>query len=222
MIPDAPILEFGCGTGFLTERLVEHFPDREIIVSDTSRKTIQFCKQKLQEKALNLDNVTFKVLDVDNLSESNAQYGLVIGNFVPHWFKDTSLSLQKLSELIVPGGLLLTSFPGNHSLETWYEHCLTLGVPHTAHPLPDVEEVVVKLSTGPMQIDYYENDLFEEFNSTQDFFRHLKKTGAGYSQKKSQLSYKQFKLLTNYWDKKASGKVEVKWHIVYLAAKKDL
>ncbi|WP_020402905.1 methyltransferase [Gracilimonas tropica] len=223
ILPEGTILEVGCGTGFLTEQLIKHFPERKFLITDVSPNMLDFCKQRLQaEGLLKGKDIQFIVLDVHDFEPDSHSFSMVISNFTPHWFKDTSMVLERLSESLLPGGLLLTSFPGNHTFEEWYEHCLKLGLPHTANPLPNVEEVVVKLSMGPMQIDYYENDLFQEFESSLEFFRHLKRIGASYSIKKNSLGYKQFKLLTTHWDEEADGKIKVKWHIVYLAAKKDV
>ncbi|MGB0347265.1 MAG: hypothetical protein ACPGGA_07255, partial [Balneolaceae bacterium] len=118
-------------------------------------------------------------------------------------------------------GLLLVAFPGNNSFTEWYERCLELGLPFTANTLPDVEEIVIKLSIGPYQIDYYENDLHQQFEHSMDFFKHIKQIGAGYSLSGKSLTQKQMKLLTTHWDEKVSP-VSVKWHVVYLAAKKDM
>lgn len=222
ILPDAPILEVGCGTGFLTELLIEHFPEKEMIISDASEEMLAFCKAQLDEKGLLADNIHFEVLNADDFQIEEQKYGMVISNFTPHWFSDTAIVLENLSKSLLPGGLLLSSFPGNHSFEQWYENCLELGLPYTANPLPDVEEIVVKLSMGPLQIDYYENDLKEEYDHSINFFRHLKAIGANKNLKGTSLSPRQFRLLTNHWDQKTIGKAEVKWHIIYLAAKKNL
>lgn len=182
---------------------------------------LDFCKADLAKQDISTDHVEFRQLDVNDFKAESQEYALVIHNFAAHWFHDTSMALQNLGESLLSEGIMLASFPGNHSLPQWYENCLALGLPHTANPLPDVEEVVIKLSMGPMQIDYYENDLFQEFDSSLDFFRHLKQIGSATSILGKSLSPKQFKLLTNHWDKKSKGNVEVKWHIVYLAAKRN-
>lgn len=220
-LPPGPILEVGCGTGFLTSKLIKEFPDRKVIVTDASEKMLSFCKEDLLAKGIDVDQVEFRLLDVNEYKAESPEFALLISNFTAHWFKDASLGLQNLSESLVSGGIMLSSFPGNHSFQNWYENCLELGLPHTANPLPDVEEVVIKLSTGPMQIDYYENDLFQEFDSSIEFFRHLKKIGAGTSTLNKSLTKKQFKLLSLHWDEKEAGNIKMKWHIIYLAAKKN-
>ncbi len=217
IIPQGPILEVGCGTGFLTELLIREFPERQIIATDISGGMLEFIKERFDDHP----GLSVQQLNAEDPGEEGPKYGLVISNFAAQWFSDTALGLEKLSGLLKPEGLLLCSFPGNHSFEEWYQCCLELGLPFTANPLPDVEEVVVKLSMGPLQIDYYENDLYQEFDRSVDFFRHLKELGAAVSITGKRLSSKQLRLLTDHWDNKAEGPVRIKWHVVYLAAKKD-
>lgn len=192
-----------------------------MIVTDASQSMLNFCESNLADQEISTENIKFSQLDVNEFKTDTQEYALVISNFAAHWLKDTSLGLQNLGESLLPGGIMLASFPGNHSFPQWYEYCLELGLPHTANPLPDVEDVVVKLSMGPMQIDYYENDLVQEFNSSKDFFQHLKNIGSATSIHGKSLSAKQFKMLTRHWDSKKDGNIKVKWHIVYVAAKRS-
>lgn len=217
IIPPGPILEVGCGTGFLTERIIAEFPNRKFVVTDVSEEMLRFTSNRLTS-----NEIDFKVLDVDRIEDPKPEYALIVSNFTAQWFEDTAIGLEKLTNMLKPGGLLLTAFPGNHSFDEWYACCLELGLPYTANPLPDVEEVVVKLSLGPVQIDYYENDLFQHFNSSMDFFRHLKEVGVATSTTGKSLSPKQLKLLTKFWDKKTEEQIKAKWHVVYLAVKKDM
>ncbi len=217
ILPDGPFLEVGCGTGFLTGLMMNEFPEREFVITDASPEMVQFAKEQLGSTA----NRSFKVLNVDELTSGNPKYACIISNFAAQWFADPAIGLEKLGELLLPGGLLLVAFPGNHSFKEWYERCLELGLPFTANTLPDVEEIVIKLSVGPYQIDYYENDLSQNFEHSIEFFRHIKQIGAGISLSGKSLTARQLKLLTKYWDKKDSP-VKVNWHVVYLAAKKDV
>lgn len=218
IIPTGPILEVGCGTGFLSELMIAEFPKREFVISDASDKMIEFTRQRLEGS----ENVSFEVLNVDDIHNPEPKYSLIISNFAAQWFDDTAIGLEKLTKLLNPGGLLLTAFPGNHSFMEWYECCLELGLPYTANPLPDVEEVVVKLSLNPVQVDYYENDLFQDFNSSMEFLKHIKDIGAGVSNTGKSLSAKQLKLLTKFWDEKTNNQIKAKWHVIYLAVKKDM
>ncbi|MBO6535907.1 MAG: methyltransferase [Balneolaceae bacterium] len=216
ILPEGPILEVGCGTGFLTGAMINEFPNRAFTITDASSDMVNFAKEQLGETSTR----RFEVLNVDTISSTEPKYACIVSNFAAQWFGDTAIGLEKLGEMLLPGGLLLVAFPGNYSFAEWYECCLELGLPFTANPLPDVEEVVVKLSMGPFQIDYYENDLFQTFDHAIDFFKHIKEIGAGKSLTGKSLNAKQLRLLAKHWDEKVNP-VKVKWHVVYLAAKKD-
>jgi malonyl-CoA O-methyltransferase len=221
-LPPGDILEVGCGTGFLSEQIIKEFPNRQKLITDLAPGMLSYCEKQLNEKGLVDDSVSFQKLDVDQISNQESKYSLIVSNFAAQWFKDTAIGLEKLTELLVPGGLLLCTFPGNHTFEEWYANCLELGLPYTANAFPDVEEVVIKLSMNPVQVDYYENDLFQEFDNSIEFFKHLKEIGVRKSKTGKRLSVKQLKLLTEFWNEKTSNQIKVKWHVVYLAAKKDL
>ncbi len=221
ILPEGPILEVGCGTGFLSRLLIEEFPERNIHLTDASAGMLDFARHYLDEEKALTENVTFGELNVDGLEEGEESYSLIISNFAAQWFKDTAMGLEKLMSKLKPGGLILCSFPGNNSFREWYECCLELGLPFTANALPDVEEVVIKLSMGPVQIDYYENDLQQNFAHSIDFFKHLKEIGVASSTSGKRLSARQMKLLTDFWDKKTNNNININWHVVYLAGKKD-
>lgn len=219
IIPEGPVLEVGCGTGLLTRTMSSEFPDRKYICTDLSEAMLQ----QVKNADIGHDDLIYERLDVDQMDDAeNPEYALIVSSFTPQWFADTAIGLEKLTKKLKPGGLLLTAFPGNNSFTEWYEHCLKLGLPYTANPLPDVEEVVVKLSVGPVQIDYYENNLTQKFTKSLDFFRNLKAVGAHTSKSNKSLTAKQFKLLTSFWDEHSAPEIKVSWHIVYLAVKKDM
>jgi malonyl-CoA O-methyltransferase len=220
ILPDGPILEIGCGTGFLTEKLMAEFPARKMLITDLSREMLEFCEANLKE-ANAQKRADFKPMNAEDADLPDAHFSLIISNFAAQWFKDPALTLSKLSNALKPGGLLLFSFPGNKSFPEWYQHCLECGLPFTANPLPDTEEMVIKLSMEPVQVDYYENSLHQQFDTSLDFFRHLKRLGVNSSTQGKQLSARDFRLLNHHWTKSTEGKINIEWHIVYLAARKD-
>ena len=215
-LPKGPILEIGCGTGLLSQKMIYEFPNREFVLSDVSNDMLAFTKDQLGEA----NNIKYQILDADQITSTEPKFACIVSNFAVQWFSQPAIGLEKLGELLLPDGLLLVAFPSNNSFSEWYEKCLELGLPYTANPFPVVEEVVVKLSLGPFQIDYYENNLHQNFNRSFDFFKHIKEIGAGFSTTGKSLSTKQMKLLTNYWDQQINP-ISITWHIVYLAAKKD-
>lgn len=220
ILPQGPILEVGAGTGFLSEMILDEFPDRKVAITDASREMVLFAHEDLYDRGVEIDHAMFMPFDVDRDELGEGEYSLIITSFAAQWFKDTALGFSKLARALKPGGLLLAAFPGNKSFPEWYEACLETGLPFTANALPDTEEVVIKLSMDPVQVDFYENTLTQTFESSKEFFQHLKDIGAASSKSGKSLSAKQLKILMNHWDSK-SEKVNISWHTVYLVAKKE-
>ncbi len=217
-IPDGPILEIGAGTGFLTKHLSKMFKSKELIISDLSEDMVEFCKEQSSENS----SITYKTLDAENEDWPESTYSLITGNYVAQWFKHPAQTLSKIAASLKPGGLLLISFPASESFSNWRQYCLDLGLPFTGNELPDLERVVIDLSMGPLQVDYYEDDMIESFDNVFDFFKHLKKTGTSTNLANKKLSVKQLKLLNDYWLEKENGQIKVQYHTAFIAAKRDL
>lgn len=217
IIPPGPILEVGCGTGFVTEGLKELYPNRSMEITDLATEMVEYCAEYIGKD----DKLEFRVMDAEEFDHKQKRYSLIISGFTAQWFKDPALTLGRLLESVKPGGLLLASFPGNESFPEWREHCRELGIPFTGNELPDTEEVVIKLSTGPAQVDFYEDTVTETYDDAASFFRHLKKVGAGTRTKGRPLKPSEMKLLIDYWNKTAEGKINVSYHVVFLAVKRD-
>lgn len=217
IIPAGPIIELGGGTGFVTDGLAKVYPDRKIVVTDLSEEMLEISREKLQHH----ENLSFKQLDAEQSTHDEPHYAMVISGFTAQWFKDTALTLGRWMEAIKPGGLLLASFPGNDSFPEWKEQCRKLGLPFTGNTLPDTEEVVIKLSAGPAQVDFYEDTVTRTFDSSRDFFNQLKRLGAGTQKQGRPLSPKELSLLINQWDSSAGEEIRVSYHIVFLAVKRD-
>lgn len=217
ILPPGPILEIGCGTGFVTEGLIELYPKREKIITDLSPEMVNFCKNRFDSA----ENISFKELDAEKIQTDEPTYSLSVSGFAAQWFIDSALTLGRILEVTKPGGLMLASFPGNESFPEWKQYCQDLGIPYTGNELPDTEEMVVKMSTGPVQVDYYEDTVTQRFPSAKDFFRHLKIIGAGTHRDGRKLSSSEMKMLINHWDSKNKGDITISYHVVFLAVKRD-
>ena len=217
-LPEGPAIEIGSGTGFFSDHLVRMFRNRPVILSDISKAMNEKCRSEFSGNK----NVSIKELDAENAEWPDSTYAIIAGNFVAQWFRDPSVTLSGMMKALKPGGLMLMSFPGSESFPQWRKYCLELGLPYTGKDLPDIEQVVVNLSMGPVKVDYYEDQSKETFNDVYDFFRHLKNNGTSVSSSQKVLSPKQLRLLNDYWLEKNSGRVNVHYHTAFVAVKRDL
>ncbi|MDZ7715347.1 MAG: methyltransferase domain-containing protein [Balneolaceae bacterium] len=217
IIPPGPILEIGCGTGFVTKGLIDLYPNRAKEITDISSSMVEFCKTKFKGAA----NTDFYTLDAESIDPESSDYSLTVSGFAAQWFNDPALTLGRILEATKPGGLMLVSFPGSESFPEWKEKCRDLGIPFTGNQLPDTEEVAIKLSVGPAQIDFYEDTVTQKFSGAADFFRHLKLIGAGTKQNDRSLSPKELKMLIRHWNESTEGEISVNYHVVFMAVKRD-
>lgn len=217
IIPAGPIIELGCGTGFVTEGLAALYPDRDIEAIDLAEGMIEFCNQK----CFDYKNVCFYVHDAEQIPYDTPHYAMTVSGFTAHWFKYPAQILARWLEITKPGGLLLASFPGNESFPEWKNHCLELGLPFTANKFPDVEEMVIKMSLGPAQVDYYEDTVVRTFDSAKHFFEDLRNLGMVTRRQGRTLSVQERSLLIDHWDASAEDEVTVSYHIIFLAVKRD-
>lgn len=217
ILPPGPIIELGCGTGFVSRELQKLFPERELLFTDIAPNMVEQCQVNLDQAS----NSSFEILDAEDVAVSKPVYAMTLSSFVAQWLWDPAYTLGQWFEATLPGGLLLAAFPGSESFPEWRHQAETLGLPFTGNSLPDTEEMVIKLSSGGTQVDYYEDTITQKFNTAAAFFRHLKDIGAGQQLEGRSLTPKEMKLLINHWDEQTKGNITVSYHIVFLAVKKN-
>lgn len=221
ILPPGPVLEIGCGTGFLTDGLVDLLPDRQMLITDLSSNMVDICERRYLEKHPGQNGVAFSTLDAEDPNAIDRKYALITHNFAAQWFRDTAYSMGGLLDKLRPGGIMLAALPGNDSFPEWKLASEVAGVPFTANKMPETEELVVKLSMGPHQVDYYEDTVTDTFDSALDFFRHLKTIGAHTDTSENALDRAQFKALIDAWNSISRDKVKVSYHVIFVAVKKE-
>jgi ubiquinone/menaquinone biosynthesis C-methylase UbiE len=118
---DMDVLDFGCGTGLVTLGLQPHVGS--ITGADTSRGMLEM----LKKKAESLHNVSTLLLDPSGGPALDRQFDLVVSNMTLHHIVDIEESLNKLSDLLRPNGVLCIA---DLDLEDGNFHDDTTGVAH--------------------------------------------------------------------------------------------
>lgn len=98
------ILEVGCGTGstaLLLSRVVE-----EIVASDLSENMIEIANRKADAEGIS--NINFVQSDVYGPSIEGGGYDVVLALNIIHLLEDTAGVMNRLSELVKPGGYFIS------------------------------------------------------------------------------------------------------------------
>ena len=173
---EGPVLEVGCGTGFLSASLAALFPGRRLELTDLAPTMVAHCRQKMDAEVTHPD-IRYRVLDGERLA-SEGRYALICASFVVHWFADLYAGLQQLLAALKPGGRLLCSYPGVGSYAEWHRQCARQGVPCSANALPDLASVARVFADESVAIRQWEQVITLRFPTAHAFLRHLKRTGA--------------------------------------------
>ena len=96
------VLELGCGTGNLTKKLLEQFPNASVTAVDVSAEILAVAERQLAGSDVTLVNQDFAELDLDE-----GGFDLVVSSIAIHHITDEQKQdlFLKLFDLIVPGGV---------------------------------------------------------------------------------------------------------------------
>ncbi|UMM64186.1 methyltransferase domain-containing protein [Aristophania vespae] len=143
------ILEIGCGTGHLSQKLIKLYPESSFILSDLAPQMLQRAECKIkQEEDLSL-KIKFHLMDGEKLDPpppSKEKFDLIASNLCIQWFTDRPAALKRLSELLSPSGLLIMSTIAQGSFKEWQESCTDA---NAACGIPDYPSLAVLENDWP-------------------------------------------------------------------------
>ncbi len=104
------VLDAGCGTGRVTELLLERLPEGHVIAVDQAESMVAHARERLGGRALVLQSdLTALVLD--------EQADAVFSNAVFHWIPDHALLFERLFAALRPNGRLVAQCGGEGNVE---------------------------------------------------------------------------------------------------------
>jgi malonyl-CoA O-methyltransferase len=93
------ILEIGCGTGLLTERLAARYPDRPLEAMDLSPAMVREAARRLAGEP----HVIFFAADIRRLRRK-ARYDLAVSSSALHWATPLETAFRRIAVALAPGG----------------------------------------------------------------------------------------------------------------------
>lgn len=198
-LPQGVILEIGCGTGFMTQGLIQAFPQHPLKITDLSLEMLHFCQSRLGVSEAQQALVQFEQLDGEQLPTTQF-YAAIVSSFVFQWFQDPIHSLHRLIAQLQPGGYLFLSFPTAESFPEWRAICDQLQLPCTMHPLPQID-LILQTLPGNVQLRTAKTVHYTTTHcNAADFLKSMKAIGAGLNPTQPSLTSRQLKQLIQVWD----------------------
>lgn len=108
---DELVLDAGCGSGRITEALIERLPRGHMIAVDESPSMVAAAKQRLGEGA---DIRVMDLLDLDLAQPLDA----ILSTATFHWIKDHERLFASLHSVLRPGGQLIAQCGGEGNITT--------------------------------------------------------------------------------------------------------
>lgn len=98
------VLEIACGTGFVTQRLREHFGrSKRLVATDLSKATLDYARAKFGES----HNIEWREADALRLPFEDGCFGAVVCGFGIMFIPDRLAALEEAQRVLAKGGLLV-------------------------------------------------------------------------------------------------------------------
>ncbi len=198
------ILEVGCGAGHLTNMLFEKYENKNICISDISPSMTVRAQISGQKAAEARGHTTrWAVFDAENPPSSMiGKYDLIVANMVFQWLEDAQEGIERLTNLLKPGGRIVYSTLGPDSFEEWKSVLRNLEMP------------IGFLDFNVPRDVYREEFLIKNYDDAYAFLHSIKDIGAGQSKRGYRpLSMVQLRNACDEFNKKYD--TSVTWHILY-------
>lgn len=163
---DEMVLDAGCGSGRVTEALVERLPRGRLIAVDQSAQMLHQAQQRLPRngRACLVNADLMEIAGVLSPLEGHLDAAISTATF--HWIRDHGSLYRQLGRLLRPGGQLVAQYGGQGNIDSVIAAARELGVAKlatwyfatveaTEHYLAaaDFREVSVWLEPDPVVID---------------------------------------------------------------------
>lgn len=167
------ILEIGCGTGVLTRKLVEGFPQARITAVDVAPGMINQARSSFRDQA-----VEWVVQDARNYRSDNS-FQLIVSSSALHWLPPFAETFRHLAGMLSDGGHLVAALMVEGTLDALAEvrGRVVPGSPPAVR-LPSVDAVLDAVSRAGLRLGGSEIRVFrEKYTSVEAMLQGLRAQG---------------------------------------------
>jgi trans-aconitate 2-methyltransferase len=125
---DETVLDAGCGSGRVTEALIERLPRGRVIALDASPSMARSARERLGDRA--------EVLELDLLElELDEPVDAILSTATFHWIADHGLLFGRLHAALAPGGQLVAQCGGEGNIDVLrgVAHAVLAREPYAEH-----------------------------------------------------------------------------------------
>lgn len=101
------VLDFGCGTGLIANELAGNV--KAIQAIDISSKMVEIAKKKAEDRKITNTEYLHATIFDERLKENS--FDAVTAFYILHLLEDANLALQRIHNLLKPGGLFISATP---------------------------------------------------------------------------------------------------------------
>ena len=119
------LLDVGCGTGVLLQKLNLCYPNAHLDGVDLSQQMLDIAAQRLP------DAVTLKQGDAENLPYEDAQFDIIVCASSFHHYPNPTQALKEFRRILVPNGLLILCDMALPGLIRWAANHIVFRLKHS-------------------------------------------------------------------------------------------
>lgn len=204
------ILEVGCGTGLLTSRLRQLFPDSELFVNDLV--------EDMNHITATMNQITKRHClpgDIEQV-ELPGKFDLIVSASTFQWLTHPDATFRKLADHLTEDGCMVFSTFGKHNLR---EIRLTTGGGLKYRTKDEICELLYPyFNVEQVKEEFYILD----FDSPMDILQHLKKTGVNVSNDLSVWTKGRVNAFIDDYNARfaMNGRVPLTYHPLYFVCRK--
>ncbi len=175
-LPPSPrILEIGCGTGFLTQGLLDHGLNGQYLVTDISPAMVARCQQRIGAHPA----INFATLDGEYGTPAGEEgFDLICSSLAFQWFDDLPTGVARLVEHLKPGGHCIFTTLAADSFQEWRQAHLAEGLTPGTPAFPSLAQLRAIQPAGVQAICTVATHI-DRYDSARDFLHGVKQIGAG-------------------------------------------
>lgn len=201
------ILEIGCGTGYLTRKLIKKYPNSQIHALDISAKMLE------ESQLDSFPQVQTVLADAENYS-SDESYDLIISNLSFQWFNEQIKTIQKYKKMLVANGRLYINTLMDGSYQDFIRAFEDNNISYPGLRYLKKSEFQKDLNQSDSLSEY---NISESFPNTQAFLKRLHAIGAKNS---SSLNAAQLRQIIRTHDSFFTAEIQVQYKILEIIINK--